>query len=107
LSAGIGLALGAATVFLREMFDRTLRDPARVRQSLGIPVLETIGEIRVGAQTGWVKREVMLPVIAGAETIALAAISIIVFTSLQQPELYDRFLAGKIPTGWLNDLLGA
>jgi hypothetical protein len=107
LSAGLGLALGATAVFLREVFDRTLREPARIRQSLGIPVLETIGEIRVGPKPGWFDRRMLLPIAAGVETVALAMVSIMVFTSLQQPELYDRFLAGRIPTGWLNDLLGA
>ena len=107
LSAGIGLALGAAVVFLREVFDRTLRDPARIRHSLGIPVLETIGEISVGPKPGWRDRRMLLPIVAGAETLALGVTSIVVFISLQQPELYDRFLAGKIPTGWMNDLLGA
>jgi hypothetical protein len=89
------------------MFDRTLRDPARIRHSLGIPVLETIGEIHTGSKPGWFDRHLMLPAIAGVEAIVLAAVSLVVFTSMQQPELYDRFLAGKIPTGWLNDLLGA
>ena len=107
LSAGIGLALGAAAVFLREVLDRSLRDPTKIRQSLGIPVLETIGEIRVGPKPNWLDRRMLLPAVAGVETIALAMISFVVFASLRQPELYDRFLAGKIPTGWLSALFGA
>lgn len=107
LSVGIGLALGVAAVFLREVFDRTLRDPARIRHSLGIPVLETIGEIRTGSKPGLFRRKLMLPAVVGVEAVALAAVSVIVFVSLQQPDLYDRYIGGRIPTGWLNNLLGS
>ena len=42
--AGNHLGLAAFLVFIRELLDRSLRHPARVRQLLGIPVLEAIGE---------------------------------------------------------------
>jgi hypothetical protein len=106
LSAGIGLALGAAAVFLREIFDRTLRDPAKVRQSLGIPVLETIGEIRVGPKPGWFDRRMLLPVAAGIEALAVGALGIVVFLSIERPDLYEQLTGGGIRVDRLMDLLG-
>jgi len=106
LSAGIGLALGAAAVFLREILDRTLRDPARIRTTLGIPVLETIQEIRVGPKAGWFDRRMLLPFVAGAEAVALAAACIAVYVSVQRPELYSHLLAGRLPVEWLVGMLG-
>ena len=106
LSAGIGLALGAAAVFLREIFDRTLRDPAKVRQSLGIPVLETIGEIRVGPRPGWFDRGMLLPAAAGVEALAIAALGIVVFLSIERPDLYEQLTGGGIRVDRLMDLFG-
>ncbi|HSW44192.1 MAG TPA: hypothetical protein VLM89_01310 [Phycisphaerae bacterium] len=106
LSAGIGLALATAAVFLREVLDRTLRDPAAIRQTLGIPVLETIGDIRVGKRRTWFSRHTLLPAIAGVEAIALAGVSVMVFLSLQRPELYHRLAIGRTTATWLTELCG-
>jgi len=107
LSVGIGLALGAAAVFLREVFDRTLRDPAKVRQCLGIPVLEMIGEIRVGSRSGWLNRRMVLPCLAGVESVALAVVGTLVYLGLQCPEIYDRITGCVTMNGWLSGLFGA
>ncbi len=98
MAIGIGIALGTASVFLRELFDRTFRHPARVRQSLGIPVLETIGEIRVGIVTRWWGRHRMLPACAVVETVAILAVSLLVYMSLQEPAKFDRLFhqAGQV-----------
>ena len=106
LSAGIGLALGAAAIFLRDIFDRTIRDPAKVRQSLGIPVLETIGEIRVGPRPGWFGRRMLLPVAVGGEALAVAALGIVVFLSIKRPDLYEQLAGGGIRLDRIMDLLG-
>lgn len=106
LSAGIGLALGAAAVFLREILDRTLRDPARIRTLLGIPVLEAIQEIRVGPKAGWLDRRMLLPLLAGAEAVAVAAACLAVYVSVQRPDVYNHLLAGRLPVEWLVGVLG-
>ena len=88
----LGIALGVIAVFLREVFDRSLRDPSRVRQSLGIPVLEIIGEIRGGRACGWLGRRLFPPAFASVQAILLLGISALVYLSLEKPALYDRIV---------------
>jgi uncharacterized protein involved in exopolysaccharide biosynthesis len=95
LSGGIGLALAVAAVFLREIFDRSFRNPARVRQALGIPVLETIGEITVGASGRRWARKVMLPTAAAVQVVLILLLGSVTYISLEHPEVY---------AGWLQAL---
>ena len=92
-SGGIGLALGIAAVFLREVFDRSFRNPARVRQILGIPVLETIGEIAVGSSPRRLFRKIVLPMTAGIQVLAILALGSAMYLSLESPELYTRWMS--------------
>jgi hypothetical protein len=93
LCGGIGLALAIAIVFLRELLDRSFKDPARVRQALGIPVLETIGEIQVGRPAGWFVRRRLLPAAVTIEFLAVAGMGTLVYLALERPEVYDRLIA--------------
>ena len=106
MSAGVGLALGALAVFLREVFDRSLRDPAKVRMALGIPVLETIGEIRTGPTRGWWDRRVLMPALAGAETLAVAVLGTLVFLNLRHPEVYRNVVDQALPERVVAGLFG-
>lgn len=106
LSSGVGLALATAVVFLREVFDRSFRDPAKVRQSLGIPVLETIGEIRAGQEPGRLNRRVIMPVVVAVEALAVVTMAAIVFLSLHSPNIYNSIMAGEIPKNWLAGIVG-
>lgn len=88
LSGAVGLGLAVALVFLRELFDRSFRDPARVRQLLGIPVLEAIGEIVVRrSPASWVVGYIP-PALALTQTCAILALSWLVYLRLERPEAY-------------------
>lgn len=97
LSGSSGLALAILVVFLREVFDRSFRDPARVRQSLGLPVLETIGEIRSGSQPVAMGRRLLLPGLAVVEGLVVALVAVVVYLNLQYPDVYVRVLSQVLP----------
>lgn len=99
MAAGVGIALGAMVIFLRELFDRSFRHPARVRRALGIPVLETIGEIPVRRNRGWIARQRLLPAVAMVETVAIMALVLLVRISLEEPEAYGRII-GSVRQLW-------
>ncbi|MCL2330103.1 MAG: hypothetical protein FWC56_02250 [Phycisphaerae bacterium] len=91
LCGGAGLGLGVIAVFLRELFDRSLRNPARVRQVLGIPVLETIGEIASPRQQrrrllGWSRHA--FAVVLVVMIVVLACLN---YLSLENPTAYSRW----------------
>jgi hypothetical protein len=93
LSAGVGLALAVAILFLREVLDRSFKDPGRVKKALGIPVLETIGEIQVGRPAGWFLRRRLLPVAVAVEFLGVVGLGTMVYLALERPELYDQVVA--------------
>jgi polysaccharide biosynthesis transport protein len=102
LSSGLGLALAILIVFLREILDRSVKDPARVKQVLGIPVLETIGEISVHRAPGWFVRRRLLPAFVIVQTLAVGVLGTLVYLALERPELYDRVAAryASLLGGW-------
>lgn len=107
LSGAVGLGLAVALVFLRELLDRSFRNPARVRQLLGIPVLEAIGEITVGRSPSRWFVKYAPPTIALAQTCAIVALSWLVYLRLERPEAYDgivQVLGGEWSNvrGWLT-----
>lgn len=92
LSGAVGLALAVALVFLRELLDRSFRNPARVRQLLGIPVLEAIGEIGVRrSPRNWLIK-LTPPTIALVQTCCIVALSWLVYLRLERPEAYANWL---------------
>jgi uncharacterized protein involved in exopolysaccharide biosynthesis len=93
LSGGVGLALAVLTVFLREIFDRSIRNPARVQQALGVPVLEAIGEIRVGRTPLVLSRTRLAAILALIESAAVTAAGALVYLSLQKPPIYAEWVA--------------
>jgi hypothetical protein len=93
LSSGLGLAFAAMIVFLREILDRSVKDPLRVKQTLGIPVLETIGEIQVGRPDGWFIRKRLLPAFVLVQSLGVVALGTMVYLALERPEIYDRVIA--------------
>jgi len=107
LAAGIGLALAATCVFLREVFDRSVRDPARISRLLGLPILEAIGRIHPGETRSNRIRRLLYPTIAGLELAAVCAAGILFVMSLNDPEWYDRIFADAGPIRWVSDLTGA
>jgi uncharacterized protein involved in exopolysaccharide biosynthesis len=99
LSLGVGLSIGIVIVFLRELFDRSLRNPARVRNLLGIPVLETIGEIVVRSSPRiWMERY-CLPAVAAMQVLMILALGSLVYASLESPDTYARWM-GSITARW-------
>jgi uncharacterized protein involved in exopolysaccharide biosynthesis len=95
ISLGLGVALGVGAVFVREVFDRSFRSAARVRESLGIPVLEVIGDIRVGPPPRWFSRRRLLPALASLASVAAIALCALVYLSVEQPAVYQQ-LAGRV-----------
>lgn len=92
ISVAVGLAIAALAVFLRELLDRSFRNPARVRQLLGIPVLETVEEIVVRPSPRlWLTRYV-LPATAAVQTCAILVLGWLLYLSLERPEAYARWV---------------
>lgn len=105
VSSGIGLALGVLVVFLREIMDRSFRNPARVRQVLGIPVLEAIGEITLSPSRR-IMRKALLVTVASVQGAAVIVLGCMIYVRLENPDTYDRYMSligGKLSglTGWL------
>lgn len=93
LSTGIGIALGTVVIFLRETLDRSFHDLARVRRSLGIPVLETIGEIKVSSSPTLIARRIALPAVVSIEALILVLLSSLVYLRLEQPATFARLMS--------------
>ncbi|MDM8005367.1 MAG: hypothetical protein QUV05_04335 [Phycisphaerae bacterium] len=92
IGSGLGLALAIAIVFFREILDRSVKDPARLKETLGIPILETIGEIRVGRPEGWFIARWVLPVFVAIQMLAVGVMGVMVYLALERPEQYDRLI---------------
>lgn len=105
-SLGVGLGLGVVVVFLRELFDRSFRDPARVRQSLGIPVLETIAEIKAEIRRRWFGWRTLAPALAAAEALLMMALGTLTYLSLQHPDLYHRIVGQTMAAGDWSGVTG-
>ncbi len=100
VSLAIGIALGTAAVFLREVLDRSLRSIQRVRETLSVPVLETLGEIRLRHGAGRLIRRGMLPLVAATQTVAVVLAGTLAYLSVEQPLVYERWvglLRGLMP----------
>lgn len=89
-SSGLGLALAVVAVFLSELLDRSFRHPGRVRDALGIPVLEAIGEIRVGQEHRLRWRRNGLMAVALVECVGILATASLLYLSLEHPDTYTR-----------------
>ncbi|HPU28180.1 MAG TPA: hypothetical protein PK458_18535 [Phycisphaerae bacterium] len=94
LSAAVGLALAVVVVFLREIFDRSVRSPARVNRLLGIPVLETIEDILVRPSPKRWFTAYVLPVVAIVQIGVVGGLGWLLYLSLQEPERYARWVGG-------------
>lgn len=110
LSAAAGLALAVIAVFLRELFDRSLRSPDRVGQNIGIPVLETIGEILVRpSPKRWLAKYVP-PATAILQVGVVVGLGWLLYLSLEHPRTYSRWvepLGLAAATEYLADASGA
>lgn len=93
VSSGLGLAMAIVIVFLREIMDRSVRDPARLKDTLGVPVLETIGEIRTGRLRRSFLRRWCLPAFVAVQTLVVGVMAVLVYLALERPESYDRLIA--------------
>ena len=63
-AAIVGLVLSTIAVYLREVLDQSVRSPTRVWTAIGLPILETIGPIRVGPGPGLVGWRLLRPSLA-------------------------------------------
>jgi uncharacterized protein involved in exopolysaccharide biosynthesis len=92
LSGGVGLALAIVAVFLRELFDRSLRSPERVSQLLGIPVLETIGEILVRPSPRRWLTKYLMPATAVVQACVVLSLGWLLYLNLEHPHTYARWV---------------
>lgn len=93
VSITIGVAMGTAAVFLREVLDRSIRSVQRVRETLSIPVLETMGEIRSRRGASLMMRRLFLPAMATVQTAVVAVTGVLAYLSVEQPLVYDRLVS--------------
>lgn len=99
VSLATGVGLGVATLFLCEILDRSFRNAHRVRQALGIPVLETIGEIRVGRSPRWISCGRIMPLLASAEGLMVLGAGFLAYLSVEKPLVYEQ-VAAHAATVW-------
>ncbi len=92
LTICIGLALGVGTTFIREVLDRSFRDPARVRESMGVPILESIGEIQTSPARSGLWRKRMLGLLAFIQVLLVVGIGTLVYVSLANPMLFNTLI---------------
>jgi len=102
-----GLAAGAVSVLLKELFDQTFRTTRQVTRSLGLAVLESIDEIVPSSDRARVFRRklVYAPICA---TILLSAVGVtcaMAYLSIENPHAYQRLL--EVPPQWWNRVAGA
>jgi hypothetical protein len=98
LSAAVGLALAVVAVFLRELFDRSIRSPARVNRLLGIPVLETIEDILVRPSPRRWFMVYVLPAVAIFQAGVVGTLGWLLYVSLQEPARYARWVGALAAT---------
>lgn len=96
LAVGVGLGLAIAAVFLREMFDRSVRDPNRIRRLLGIPVLETIGEIQGAPTAGERACRVLVRSCASVQMLLVVVAGALFYLSVAQPAVYKNVTAAVL-----------
>lgn len=88
----IGAAAGGLSVLIRELLDRSFRTVKHLSTSLGIPVIESIGEIMT--QTAHRKRLirtlVTVPVAATLMLTVMSAAGIMAYLSLKDPIVYEQ-----------------
>lgn len=91
MSIGFGIAVGLGLVLLTELLDRTFRSASQVTEALGLPVLQSIGQIITPEyRRRRFARQVMMHATATA-VIALAGVTGgMVYLSLEKPQLFER-----------------
>lgn len=92
VSLALGIAFGTAAVFLREVLDRSLRSVQRVRETLGVPVLESIGAIRLTRGPAAAIRRCVLPVLATLEAGLVVAAGALAYLSVELPTVYEHVI---------------
>jgi uncharacterized protein involved in exopolysaccharide biosynthesis len=105
LAVGAGVALGVALVFLAEVFDRSIRDPAQAGRVLGVPILEEIGEIVPFGQGRRRARRWLWPTVACAQGMTIVAAGTVFLMSLNDPEWYEQVLGYVHPMQWVMERL--
>ncbi len=105
LAVGTGIALGVALVFLAEVFDRSIRNPAQAGLALGVPILEEIGEIVSFGQSRRRSRRWLWPTVACAQGMFIVAAGTVFLMSLNDPEWYEHVLGYAHPMRWVMERL--
>jgi hypothetical protein len=94
LSLLAGLAAGAASVLLRELFDQTYHTTKQVARSLGIAILESVDEIITSADRARLfrRRIIYAPVVVTCLLGAVTACCAAAYLSLERPRTYERVM---------------
>ncbi len=102
LALSISLTTSVVLVLLSELFDRTIRTRRQITETLGLPILESIGEIVSSAARR--RRMISSMIIFPATAAMLAAVVVLTgsmaYLSLQKRTMYDRMMT--VPRSMLS-----
>ncbi len=89
-----GLAAGAVTVLLKEIFDQTYHTSKQVTRSLGLAILESIDEIVTTADRAKLfrRRVVFAPATVTILLVAVFLCSASAYLSVEDPEAYKQWV---------------
>lgn len=92
---GIGLAAGALAVLLIELVDRSYRTVRQLGSSLGVPVIEGVGEIitRATARKRFIRRLVLVPTAAVLAVGSVFTAATMAYRSVEKPSDYRTIKA--------------
>ena len=92
VALALGAAVGALCVVIAELADRTFRTAGQVRRSLGLPIIEGVGEIVTPAvrRQRLITQMVVTPVIGVLLMVALLLASAATYLRLERPDVYHR-----------------
>lgn len=92
ICGGMGIAVGAICVVIRELADRSFRNAKQLTNSLGIPVIESIDEIITAAarRRRLIRGLIMMPALSLALGGILAGAGALAYLSLERPADYHR-----------------
>lgn len=103
---GIGGAVGVLAVLIAELVDHSYRTAKQLTTSLGLPVIESIGEIMTVAtlRRRMIRKVLVMPVAATLALTAATSTGLLAYMSLENPAKYGGVADSARQT--INQLLG-
>ncbi|HPF39423.1 MAG TPA: hypothetical protein P5081_13750 [Phycisphaerae bacterium] len=103
---GIGGAVGVLVVLIAELLDHSYRTAKQLTTSLGLPVIESVGEIMTAAnmRRRMIRKVLVMPVAATIAITAATSSGLLAYLSLENPAKYGRVADSARRT--VNEMLG-